>query len=203
MTVDVRVPGTTRRELLLRGALGVASRERRGRGGPLRRGVPSGQSGRIDVEVVQFALLLEQLEAEYYRRALREVPDLSPPIRRLAREIADNESQHVEALSQLAVQLSANPGEPPRFDFGGALRSESAFLELAQTLEDTGVGAYNGAGPLVEQDDVLDAAGQIVQVEARHAALIRFERGEDIAPAAFDKGLSMAQVRRRVEPYLP
>ena len=62
--------------------------------------------------------------------------------------------------------------------------------------------AYNGAGPLVEQDDVLDAAGQIVQVEARHAALIRFERGEDITPAAFDKPLSMGQVRRRAEPYI-
>ena len=123
-------------------------------------------------------------------------------MRRLAREIADNESQHVEALSQLAVQLSATPDEPPRFTFGGALRSEGAFLGLAQTLEDTGVSAYNGAGPLVEQDDILDAAGQIVQVEARHAALIRFERGEDITPGAFDKALSMSQVRGLATPYI-
>jgi len=201
MSADIRVPGTTRRELLLRGALGVASASGVAAVGPFV-AQALGQSGRIDVEIVQFALLLEQLEADYYRRALREVPDLSPPVRRLAREIANNESQHVEALSQLAVQLSSAPEEPPRFDFGDALRSERAFLGLAQTLEDTGVSAYNGAGPLVEQDDVLDIAGQIVQVEARHAALIRFERGEDITPGAFDKALSMSQVRGLAKPYI-
>jgi rubrerythrin len=201
VSAGIRVPGTTRRELLLRGALGVASVSGAAAVGPFV-GAALGQSGRIDVEVVQFALLLEQLEAEYYRRALREVPDLSPGVRRLARDIADNESQHVEALSQLAVQLSATPDEPPRFEFGGALRSERAFLALAQSLEETGVSAYNGAGPLIEQDDVLDAAGQIVQVEARHAALIRFERGEDITPGAFDKPLSMGQIRGLAEPYI-
>jgi rubrerythrin len=201
MSADIRVPGTTRRELLLRGALGAASASGMAAVGPFV-AQALGQSGRIDVEIVQFALLLEQLEADYYRRALREVPDLSPPVRQLAREIATNEAQHVETLSQLAVQLSATPDEPPRFEFGDALRSERAFLGLAQTLEDTGVSAYNGAAPLVEQDDILDAAGQIVQVEARHAALIRFERGEDITPGAFDKALSMSQIRGLAGPYI-
>ncbi|HZI91884.1 MAG TPA: ferritin-like domain-containing protein [Thermoleophilaceae bacterium] len=201
MNLDIRVPGTTRRELMLRGALGVASVSGVAAVGPFV-SQALGQSGRIDVEIVQFALLLEQLEAEYYRRALREVPDLSPPVRRLAREIYDNESLHVETLNQLAVQLGSQPGEPPQFEFGDAVRSEQAFLGLAQTLEDTGVSAYNGAAPMVEQDDVLDAAGQIVQVEARHAALIRFERGEDITPGAFDKALSMSQVRALAKPYI-
>ncbi len=201
MSAQIRVPGTTRRELLLRGALGAASVSGAAAVGPFV-AQAVGQSGRVDVEVVQFALLLEQLEADYYRRALREVPGLSPAVRRLARELADHESQHVEALSQLAVQLSATVGEPPQFDFGDALRSERAFLALAQTLEEVGVSAYNGAAPLVEQDDVLEAAGQIVQVEARHAALIRFERGEDIAPDAFDNGLSMSDVREQASPYI-
>lgn len=201
MNADIRVPGTTRRELLLRGALGVAAASGAAAVGPFV-SQALGQSGRIDIEIVQFALLLEQLEAEYYRRALREVPDLSPPIRQLAREIANNEALHVETLSQLAVQLSSAPGDPPQFEFGDALRSEQAFLGLAQTLEDTGVSAYNGAAPMVEQDDVLDAAGQIVQVEARHAALIRFERGEDITPGAFDKALSMSQVTALAKPYI-
>jgi len=201
MNTDIRVPGTTRRELLLRGALGVASASGVAAVGPFV-SQALGQSGRIDVEIVEFALLLEQLEAEFYRRALREVPDLSPPIRQLAREIYDNESLHVETLTQLAVQLSSTPGDPPKFAFGDALRSEKAFLGLAQTLEDTGVSAYNGAGPLVEQDDILDAAGQIVQVEARHAALIRFERGQDITPGAFDTALSMSQIRGLAAPYI-
>jgi rubrerythrin len=201
MNAGIHVPGTTRRELLLRGALGVASASGVAAVGPFV-GQALGQSGRIDIEVVQFALLLEQLEADYYRRALREVPDLSASVRRLAREIEDHESQHVEALSQLAVQMSAAAPDPPQFDFGDAFRSERAFLALAQALEETGVSAYNGAAPMVEQDDVLDIAAQIVQVEARHAALVRFERGEDITPGAVDKPLSMSKARALAEPYI-
>ena len=55
-------------------------------------------------------------------------------------------------------------------DFGDAFASEKAFLKLAQTLEDTGVSAYNGAGPMIKRAEVLGAAGSIVQIEARHAA---------------------------------
>ena len=90
----------------------------------------------------------------------------------------------------------------PRFDFGEAFASESSFMELAQTLEDTGVAAYNGAGPLVEQNDILTAAGQIVQVEARHAALVRWERGVDIVDSPFDNGRPMDQIQREVTPYV-
>jgi hypothetical protein len=40
-------------------------------------------------------------------------------------------------------------------------------------LEDTGVSAFNGAGPLLTSGDFLGFAGKIVSVEARHAAYIR------------------------------
>ena len=191
----------TRHQLLLRGAIGAAAAGGVAAATPLVRSALA-QSGRIDVEVVQFALLLEQLEADYYRRALREVPDFSSSGRSLARELAANEAQHVEALTQLNGQLGSAAPIMPRFDFGEAFASESNFLALSQTLEDTGVAAYNGAGPLVEQTDILVAAGQIVQIEARHAALVRWERGVDPVPSPFDNGRPMDQIQRELTPFV-
>ena len=83
-------------------------------------------------------------------------------------------------------QLGGKPVAAPGVDFGKAFANEESFLELAQTFEDTGVSAYNGAAPEIESTEVLAAAGSIVQVEARHAAAIRLLRGENPAPMGFD-----------------
>ena len=48
-------------------------------------------------------------------------------------------------------------------------------------LEDTGVAAYNGAGRYITNSAYLVIAGQIVSVEARHAAAIRSIRGNDMS----------------------
>ena len=49
--------------------------------------------------------------------------------------------------------------------------------------------AYNGAAPMIESKEVLGAAGSIVQVEARHAAALRFLGGMNPTLGAFDKPL--------------
>ena len=46
------------------------------------------------------------------------------------------------------------------------------MLGTADVFENLGVGAYNGAGQLIQNVDYLAAAGSIVSVEARHAATI-------------------------------
>ena len=69
-------------------------------------------------------------------------------------------------------------------------------------FEDTGVSAYNGAAPMIQAAEVLAAAGAIAQVEARHAALIRLERGKPPAPLAFDKASDMATVQKAVMPFI-
>ena len=158
--------------------------------------------GNIDLDVVQFALLLERLEADYYVRALKEVPFRTPSARNMASTFADSEIQHVDALEQLARQLGGRAGRAPRFDFGPALTNQDDFLKLAMAFEDTGVSAYNGAGPLLENDEVLATAGQIVQVEARHAARCRNENGAKAAPSSFDQPLTMDQVMMKIKPYV-
>ena len=201
MSLPVRLTGLTRQELLLRGMFGALAAGGAAAVGPFVRGALA-QSGRIDIEVARFAYLLERLEQDFYERALREVPGLSGGPLRIARELARNEAEHAEALAQLIGQLNSTVGEIPKFDFGDAFRSTDRFLEVSQELEDTGVSAYNGAGPLIEERNVLTTAGQIAQVEGRHAAWVRFERGEDITPGAFDRGLTMKQVEERVAPFV-
>ena len=98
---------------------------------------------------------------------------LSSDEMKLAKEIRDNEDEHVDALAATVKKLGGTPVKKPTFDFGGAFGGRAVFLKTANTLEDAGVSAYNGGGPLIASKDVLAAAGSIVQVEARHAALIR------------------------------
>ena len=76
------------------------------------------------------------------------------------------------------------------------------FLKLSNTFEDTGVSAYNGAAPRIKDRDILGAAGSIVQIEARHASLIRLARGKPPAPLAFDKTSDMSDVFASVSAFI-
>ena len=106
-------------------------------------------------------------------------------------------------LSTTAIKgAGGKPVKAPGVDFGDAFASEKSFLELAQTLEDTGVSAYNGAGPAIQSTEILGAAGSIVQVEARHAAAIRQLNGQPISDGGFDRALSTAQVLKAVQPFV-
>ncbi len=61
-------------------------------------------------------------------------------------------------------------------DFG----SRDSVFQTSILLEDTGVSAYNGAGPLLVNPDYLLLAGKIVSVEARHASTLRSLYGESM-----------------------
>jgi hypothetical protein len=88
----------------------------------------------------------------------------------------------------------------PTFEFG--MKTEKDFAKLAITLEDTGVSAYNGAAPMIQSKDVLGAAGSIVQVEARHAAALRFLGGLDPTKGPFDQPLAKGKVLTAVKPLI-
>ena len=160
------------------------------------------QEGGGDVDILNFALTLELLEADFYTNGLKQVKGLSGDEKKLATELRDNENEHVDALTATIKKLGGTPAKKPTFDFGGAFASRAAFLKTANVLEDTGVSAYNGAAPAIESGEVLGAAGSIVQVEARHAALVRLARGKSPAPLAFDKTSEMAEVLKAVTPFI-
>jgi rubrerythrin len=152
-----------------------------------------------DVDILNFALTLEYLEAAFYEEALSKA-GLSGEVKTLAQEIGDHEKQHVEALTGAIKSAGGKPVKAPQVAF--PLSNQAGFLKLAETFEDTGVAAYNGAAPMIKSKEVLGAAGSIVQVEARHAGALRELAGQDPAPAAFDKGVSPDITTRRIQPFL-
>ncbi|MEX2252741.1 MAG: ferritin-like domain-containing protein [Thermoleophilaceae bacterium] len=197
----VEVRGITREAFIVRGALAAGAAYGLAAIGPYVHGALA-QTGAADADVARFALTLELLESEYYEQALKRTPGLGGDTRAVAKEIGDNEREHVDTLQQLITQLGGNPARSLGVDFGDNLSSVAKFLRLAQTLEGTGVSAYNGAAPQIVSKEVLETAGEIVQVEARHAAVIRFIRDGEIASSAFDESLDMAQVQQAIKPYL-
>jgi len=152
-----------------------------------------------DVGILNFALTLEYLEAKFYEEA-KSRAKAKGELKSLVNLLAEDEQQHVEALAATVKKLGGKPVAEPKFEF--EYNDTAGFLKLAQTFEDTGVSAYNGAGPMIMSKEVLAAAGGIVQVEARHAAAIRLQNKEEPAPAAFDSPLSEKQVLKAVEPFI-
>jgi len=188
----------SRGALIARGALGAAAVYGAVAAGPLVRRAFA-QMGGGDVEILNFALTLEYLESAFYEGALDEV-DLSGETREFAQTILDDENEHVAALAKTIKSLGGKAVAAPMAKF--PYSDEAAFLELAQTLEDTGVSAYDGAAPAIRSKELLATAGSIVQVEARHAARVRLARNEPPAPNAFDPALSQRQVLKAVQPFV-
>jgi rubrerythrin len=188
----------SRSEMLLKGALAAGALYGTLAVGPFVRKALA-MSGGGDVDILNFALTLEYLESTFYEEA-KSRAKASGELKSLVNLLAGDEKQHVEALTATIKQLGGKPVAEPKFDF--SYSGTGGFLKLAQTFEDTGVSAYNGAAPMIKSKEVLAAAGGIVQVEARHAAAIRLQNKAEPAPAAFDTPLSEAKVLKAVEPFL-
>jgi rubrerythrin len=196
--IDEDSDDISRSEVILKGALAAGAVYGAVMVGPFV-GKALAMSGSSDVDILNFALTLEYLESTFYEEAKTRAK-ASGELKSLISLLAEDEKQHVEALTATIKKLGGKPVAEPKFDF--PYKNTAEFLKLAQTFEDTGVSAYNGAGPMIESKEVLGAAGSIVQIEARHAAAIRLQNKEEPAPEAFDPSLDEAQVLKAVEPFI-
>ena len=193
----IEVHGIDRGSFILKSTLAVGSVYGAVAVGPFVRQAFAATGGG-DIAILNFALTLEYLEADFYKKAM--TLNLSADVKKLAEEFGGQESQHVTALAGTIKKLGGTPVKSPTFSF--PITDEKSFLKLAQTLEDTGVGAYNGAAPSIQSTAVLAAAGSIVQIEARHAAVIRLLNKTTPAPAAFDASIGKAAVLTAVKPLI-
>ena len=97
--------------------------------------------------------------------------------------IRQHENDHVAFLVE-ALGASARP--MPTFQ-NLEQATFQAFVQIAQTLENTGVAAYLGAAPAIDSAEILAAAGSIMTVEARHAGYLNAYVADPITGNAVDE----------------
>ena len=195
----VEVHGISRASFILRGAMAAGAVYGATAVGPFVTGA-LGATGATDVDILNFALTLEYLETDFYKVKAKSLK-LSGAVRNVAAEFGDQEAQHVDALTKAIQGAGGMPAKKPTFVFPAT--DEKSFLGLAYVLENTGVGAYNGAGPAIQNVALLAAAGSIVQVEARHAATIGLLSKQSVVPnGGFDKPLTKQQVLAKAGPLI-
>lgn len=160
-------------------------------------GVNAASTTLTDADVLNFALNLEYLEAEFYTAAAdgatiasegvipssavggptyggHKVPNImSSPVAYLVTAIKHDEQAHVKFLRGA---LGASAVKKPTINLGAlgiGFANWSQFLTLARAFEDVGVSAYAGAAPLISNKTYLEAAARIAETEAQHSGSIR------------------------------
>lgn len=165
-----------------------------------------------DVQILNYALVLEYLEATFYLRAenrgalpagasvaaldpdgmglpgrvpgLESVRPPHPATFNVMQFVRTVRNHEIEHVLYLQNALGAKalPRSLFAFDFGDAFSSATRFLAVAQILEDVGVTAYLGQVGNIDSTAILAAAGSIAGVEAEHAAGFRLINRDKITP---------------------
>ena len=152
--------------------------------------------GTGDVQILNYALALEQLEADLYRQAYARLtngtnytdgkpatsgigtaipglnlPATNPSVQYLG-VFAKVEAAHRDFLTAALTAASpSNVVKPFLYDFGIDKMSELQVVQLIYAVEGTGVQAYLGAIPFfTPQSPYLQTAASIQATEARHTA---------------------------------
>lgn len=156
-----------------------------------------------DITVLKFANVLEQLETEFYKQALAKFkePDFTAagfvsatvPVEQF-NSIASNEATHTSTLASVLRSLGQEPVSGCKFDFTSVLTDVQTMAPVARLVENVGVSAYLGGAALIDDRQLLVAAGTILTDEARHQTVLNMLNGGVAIPTAFDVALAPSQV---------
>ncbi|HEY6768778.1 MAG TPA: ferritin-like domain-containing protein [Candidatus Sulfotelmatobacter sp.] len=151
-----------------------------------------------DTDILNFALNLEYLEAEFYSMATYGATLLQlgvitssqesgqttggnmvnfsgSPVAYIATALRQNEIAHVKYLRSALGSAAAKKPTINLNALGYGFGSVDDFLKLARQFEDVGLSAYLGAAPLISSKTYLAAAAAILGTEAQHSGSIREE----------------------------
>ena len=147
--------------------------------------------GSGDVGILNYAYALEQLEAAFYTqvRAGGYYSGAPAEEQELFDDLYNHEVIHRDFFKAAITAAAGEENTLPDLEFDVSsidFDDRTSVLETARLLEDTGVGAYNGAGDRIADATYLTLAGKIVSVEARHASAIRSLINPDSADFAGD-----------------
>lgn len=148
------------------------------------------KSAKSDFAILNFALVLEYLQASFYTQA-EQVGALTGPLAEQATVVGSHERAHVKALQTV---LGSAAIKEPKFNFHGVTDNANTFRSTAVAFEDLAVRAYKQQLPLIRANAYLAAAVSIHSVEARHAAWIRRLAGIVPSSSPFDDPLGDRRV---------
>jgi len=154
-----------------------------------------------DLAIANYALTLEYLETEFYKKVVASGLFSSSKYVSVIKKFGQEEQQHVDALIGLIKQKGGTPAAKPKGKF--PLKDATSVLKLAATVENLGANAYLGQAGNIKDKDVLAAALSIHTVEARHAATLNTVLKMPISPdGAFAKPADMQTVLAAVKPFI-
>ena len=129
-----------------------------------------------EIGILNYAYALEQLEAGFYERVLAgpAFAGMSAEQREVLTDLRNHEVIHRAFFRAAIPDAQRIPDlQLNNTTVTTAVSTAANILKTSETFEDLGVAAYNGAGKYLTAAANLTVAGQIVSVEARHAAAIR------------------------------
>ena len=151
-----------------------------------------------DVDILNFGLRFERLQASFYTQAeeLRTIARMPDAKREWARTLGAHERAHVRIIKDV---LGRKAEKRPAFNFGAANETDAAFTRTAVAMEDLTVALLSGVTPLVRDRALTAAFFGLLTVEARHAAWARHIVGATPAPEAFDEPRTLRSVQLAVD----
>lgn len=194
-------------------ACGDKKKDKASKGGNTSTGAsPSGDNAG-DIKIVNYALTLEYLEAEFYKEVLASGMVKDKAAGELAKAIYENEKEHVTALTATVKKLGGTPAPIPKTKFQPVIaKGEKTILQTAATVENLGASAYLGQAGNIKSKEILAAALSIHTVEARHAAALNQAIGAgfggggglkgSLPDGPFAKPMDMQAVLKAVAPFI-
>lgn len=152
-----------------------------------------------DIAVLNYAYLLENFEAAFYRygNAMWNYANATGPfgatVGPYLNLILGHETAHVSLLNTTILGLGGVPYYECVFNFS-SITTPAAFLSAAATFETVGTYAYDGVLNATNNAAIRQTALQIADIEAQHAANLNRIANITNPTGAYDGTYSPAQV---------